>query len=50
MKKLIFIFVAMMAFGFVSCSKKQASSKLPTADTAAVDTTTVDSNSVDSLH
>lgn len=52
MKKLIFIFAAMMTFGLISCTEGSSSSKQSSADsdTTVVDSVDTDSSVVDSLH
>ena len=47
MKKLAFMFVAMMALSFVSCDETKTAAPVEGADTTAVDTNAVDTNAVD---
>ena len=50
MKKLVFMFVAMVAISFASCvnnDKAAQNADTTTVDTTTVDTTTVDTNTVD---
>ncbi len=49
MKKLAFMFVAMMALSFVSCDEQKASAPVEEETTEAVDTTAADTVAADTV-